>query len=171
MKGTICYILSFISGNPELKVSIEQLGWKYFFNSDICFPVDMKHLYLDIPGRVDNSKIFDDLDKLNRNVSLDEVKLFFIFQKSNEIYTNIANLLNTISYKQSYEKLNEMFKSDSRAFADPHLLVKLYSILATYKYRQPLRRYILFLLENALSSQEIMDYAQKIIENIGENLF
>lgn len=74
MKGTICYVFSFISSNSCLKGNIEQLGWQYFFNSDICFPKDMSHLYLKITDKVENKKVFEDLDKINKQVSLNSVR-------------------------------------------------------------------------------------------------
>jgi hypothetical protein len=64
-----------------------------------------------------------------------------------------------------------MFKNDPKLFTDPHLLIKIYSILSTYKYRQPLRRFILSLFENAMSSQEILECCQKVMDNLGEDLF
>ncbi len=88
-----------------------------------------------------------------------------------EIYNNISNLLNTISYKQSYEKLNEMHKIDNKFLNDPNIVVRLYSILCTYKYRQPLRRFILYLMEYALGSYEILESSQKIISNMDKDMF
>jgi hypothetical protein len=79
--------------------------------------------------------------------------------------------LNTISYKQAYEKLNETFKNESKLFNDPNLLIRLYSVLSMYKYRQPLRRFILSLMENALTSEEILEIAQKQMDNLSEDLF
>jgi hypothetical protein len=83
----------------------------------------------------------------------------------------VTNLLNGITHKSSYEKLNELFKSDAKAFVEPKLVLKLFAILTTYKYKQPLRRYILFLLENALSNQDILDSVQNMIASIGLEVF
>lgn len=163
MKGTISYILCFVAQNKELKLAIENLGWQFFFNTDICLPKNLDHLYLHTTEKFENKKVFDDLDKVNKYIILNE--------KSTEIFNSIANLLNTISYKQSYEKLSEMFKNDSKCFNDPNLLIKVYSILSAYKYRQPLRRFILSLFENALNSQEILEVCQRILESLGEGLF
>ena len=83
----------------------------------------------------------------------------------------MANLLNTISYKQSYEKLNDMYKSDNKIINDPNLMLRFLSILSTYKYRQPLRRFILYLMENALSSTEMLESCQQIMESLDRDMF
>ena len=57
---------------------------------------------------MENSKIHSDFDNIRQLVPLNEVKILYIIKKTNEIYTNVANLLNSISYKQSYDKLNEL---------------------------------------------------------------
>lgn len=62
-------------------------------------------------------------------------------------------------------------KNDSKAFNDPNLLIKVYSIMSTYKYRQPLRRFILTLFESAFSAGDILDASQQILEKFGEDLF
>ena len=69
------------------------------------------------------------------------------------------------------EKLNEMIKSDAKAFNDPNLLIKIYAMLSRYKCRQNLRRFIMILFENAIASPDIIDVAVKKMEGIGRNLF
>jgi hypothetical protein len=65
-----------------------------------------------------------------------------------------------------------MFKSDSKAFNDPNLLIKIYAILSRYKYRQPLRRFILMLFESSLGALDILETCQKILESLGgEDMF
>lgn len=79
--------------------------------------------------------------------------------------------MNFITYKQSNDKLYEIYKSDIKAFADPNLIVKVFAILSTYKYRQNIRRLIFNLFEKSLTSQEILDCSQKIMKDLGEDLF
>ncbi len=79
--------------------------------------------------------------------------------------------MNTISYKQSYEKLNEIHKNEPNAFNDPNLLIKIFYLLSSFKFRQPLRRFVLSLFENCLSSFEILERSQQIIERLGEDIF
>jgi hypothetical protein len=73
MKGTISYVLCYIAQNKELRYNIEILNWQFFFNSDICFPKNMDYLYLNISDKNENRKFFDDLDKINKYVTLNEV--------------------------------------------------------------------------------------------------
>ncbi len=73
MKGTICYLFCYISSNSEMKEYIKELGWEYFYNGDICFPTNMNDLYLSSQGAYENNKIFDDLAKVNKYVTLNEV--------------------------------------------------------------------------------------------------
>jgi hypothetical protein len=73
MKGTISYVLCYMAQNKELRHSIEILDWQFFFNSDICFPKNMDYLYLNISDKNENRKFFDNLDKVNKYVILNEV--------------------------------------------------------------------------------------------------
>jgi hypothetical protein len=75
MRGTICYVFAFISTNSELKQDIENLNWQFFFNSDICFPkADYSYLFLDINEKFENTKIYENLNKLNKVLILSDVK-------------------------------------------------------------------------------------------------
>lgn len=79
MRGTICYVFAFISSNSELKQDIENLNWQFFFNSDICFPKeDYSYLFLDISEKFESKRLFENLNKLNKVLNLNEVKLFFL---------------------------------------------------------------------------------------------
>lgn len=64
-----------------------------------------------------------------------------------------------------------MLKLDSKMINDPNLVLRVMSILSTYKYRQPLRRFIFYLMENALASQEIMESCQAIVESLDRDMF
>jgi hypothetical protein len=74
MKGTISYLLCYVAQNKELKPYIENLGWEFFFNSDICVPKDMKLLYLNSGEKYENKKYFDHLDKVNKYILLYDVQ-------------------------------------------------------------------------------------------------
>lgn len=162
MKGTICYVMCYIAQNKNLKTNIEE-SYDFFFNTDICFPKNMKELYMNSKTTYENKKLKEDGEKLNKYIVLND--------KSSDIFSNVTSLINTISYKQAYEKLNEMLKTDSKAFNDPNLLVKIYGVLSRYKCRQPLRRFIMILFDTALSSQDIVDVGMKKIESISKDLF
>ena len=57
MKGTISYILSYISQNKIIKNILETNDYSYFFNTDICYPNDMKKLYIDNTTSYENNKL------------------------------------------------------------------------------------------------------------------
>jgi hypothetical protein len=78
MKGTICYIFCYISSNSDMKDYIKELGWEYFYNGDICFPRNMNDLYLSNHEPYENKKIFEDLNKVSKYVTLNEVDLINI---------------------------------------------------------------------------------------------
>ena len=163
MKGTISYVLCYISQNKTLKTFLENNNYNYFFNTEICYPKDMKELYMDNSSSYENKKLKEECQKINKYVILDD--------KSSEIYTNVSSLINSISYKQASEKLNDMIKTDSNAFNDPNLLVRIYTALSRYKFRLPLRRIIMMFFENAISSPDIIDMAVNTMNKIGTNLF
>jgi len=73
MKGTITYVFCYISQNRELRNYIQGLGWEFFFNSDICFPKEMKNLHLDSGAKYENKKYFDAMDKINKYILLNDV--------------------------------------------------------------------------------------------------
>jgi hypothetical protein len=73
MKGTITYVFCYISQNRELRSCIQELGWEFFFNSDICFPKEMKNLQLDSGAKYENKKYFDAMDKINKYIPLNDV--------------------------------------------------------------------------------------------------
>lgn len=77
MKGTISYVLCYIAQNKEMRLPIENLGWQFFFDSDICFPSKMESLYLNTEERYENKKFFDDTDKINKYISLNDVNFFY----------------------------------------------------------------------------------------------
>lgn len=64
-----------------------------------------------------------------------------------------------------------MIKADSISFNDPNLLIKVYSLLSTYKYRQPLRRFIFSLFEGSLTSLDILESCQKTLESLSDDIF
>lgn len=73
MKGTICYVMCYISNNKDLKPELESLGWNYFFNTNICYPKNMKELYFNQSEKIENEKNYEDFNKVNRHISLNEV--------------------------------------------------------------------------------------------------
>ena len=163
MKGTICYILCYISQNKNLKNIIENNNYVYYFNTEICYPKNINELYIDNTFIYENKKIKENYDKINKFINLNE--------KTNEIYNNITSLVNNITYKQSFDKLIEIKKKDKNLFNDSNLLIKIYSLLCRFKFRQQIRKTILDIMDVAINNQETIDNAIKIMDNIGKNLF
>ena len=56
MKGTICYVMCYIAQNKNLKTNIEE-SYDFFFNTDICFPKNMKELYMNSKTTYENKKL------------------------------------------------------------------------------------------------------------------
>jgi hypothetical protein len=76
LKGTICYVFCFISTNTKLKTEIEALGWTYFFNTNICYPRNMKEIYFSQNEKIEFTKYSDDFNIINRQINLNEVNFF-----------------------------------------------------------------------------------------------
>ena len=163
MKGTICYILCYISQNKNLKNIIENNNYIYYFNTEICYPKNINELYIDNTFIYENKKIKENYDKINKFINLNE--------KTNEIYNNITSLINNITFKQSNEKLIEIKEKEKNSFDDSNLLIKIYGLLCRFKFRQQIRRTILDFMDVAINDQETLENAIKIMDNIGKNLF
>ena len=162
MKGNIIYILCFISQKSSIKEYLKLNGYSYFFNTDICYPNDMKKLYIDNSTSYDNNKIKKDNDIINKKIVLSK--------ESEIIYGNITNLINNIWSKTASIELDETFKKEPQLFNDPNLLIKVYAALSRHKFKQPVRRKIFQYFDNCFSSTEVMENTSKILKELGEDL-
>ena len=79
--------------------------------------------------------------------------------------------MNGITNKQATDKLFEIYKNDYKSFADPNLVMKVYGLLSTYKYRQNNRRLILNLFEKTITSQDVLEYTERLLNEFGKDLF
>lgn len=68
-----------MSTNSKLKTEIESLGWNYFFNTNICYPKNMKEMYFDQNEKFEFTKYSDDFNIINRQITLNKVKFFLQF--------------------------------------------------------------------------------------------
>ena len=162
MKGTITYILSYISQNKNVKYILESNNYSYFFNTDICYPNDLRDIYLITKPNYINRKINEETDKIS--------KLINLTTPIEEIYNNILCLINSISFKQAINDLEEMSRNKPNNFFDVNLLVKVYIILSKYKYKQVARRSILMYLEKAINSNDFAKDANKILKMVGKDV-
>jgi hypothetical protein len=152
-----------MANNNELRNDLIESGWVFFFNTNICFPSNFSSLYLNTESIKIEEECYSDLDKIHKELKLNE--------EGQKVYRSVSNLLNTITYKQSYEHLNEMLKKDNNLIEDPVLIVHIYSLLSVYKFRQPLRRYIITLLDKALNNDRLMEHVGALIASINPNMF
>ena len=162
MKGTISYILSYISQNKSLKNILETYDYSYFFNTDICYPNDIREIYLDSRPNYINRKLNEEVDKIN--------KLITLTGTSEEIYNNISCLINNISFKQAITDLEETNKNNSQNFFELNLFIKVYIVLSKYKFKQSARRSILHYIEKSINSNEFAEETNKIFKNVGQDV-
>ena len=162
MKGTIIYVLCFISQKPYIKEILKESGYSYFFNTDICYPNDLKKIYIDNTTYYENNKLKRDADIINRKITLNK--------ESETIYTNITNLINNIWSKTASIELDDTFKKDPQLFNDTNLFIKVYALLSRHKFKQPVRRKIMQYFENCISSTEIIENAVKIMNELDKDL-
>ena len=162
MKGNIVYILCFISQKPSIKEYLKVNGYSYFFNTDICYPNDMKKLYIDNTTSYENNKLKRDSDIINKKIVLSK--------ESENIFGNITNLINNIWSKTASIELDDIYKRDPQLFNDPNLFIKVYAALSRHKFKQPVRRKILQYFDNCFASSEIMENISKMLDDMGEDL-
>ena len=162
MKGTIIYVLCFISQKPSIKNILKENKYSYFFNTDICYPNDLKCIFIDNSTCYENNKLKKDADIINRKVILSN--------ESENIYNNITNLINNIWSKTASIELDDTYKKDIQLFNDPKLFVKVYAALSRHKFKQPVRRRIMQYFENCITSPEIIENAEKIIIGLDKEL-
>ena len=162
MKGTISYILSYISQNQNIKNILETYDYSYFFNTDICYPNDFREMYLDMKPSYINTKLNDEVDKINKLIKLKGT--------TEDIYNNITCLINNISFKQAITELEETNKNNPQNFYDLNLFIKVYIVLSKYKFKQSIRRTILQYIDKAINSIDFAKDANKIFKNAGNDV-
>ena len=160
MKGTILYILCYISQNKNLKYIIDSYNYSYFPNTDICYPNDMKDIYMEKKEYYINRKLNDEISKINKFITLNP--------KTEEIYNNITNLINNISYKQANSELNTLHSTSPTSFFDINLFVKIYILLCKYKFKLSARKNILTYIENDINSNEMAKKVYEIFSDVGK---
>ena len=162
MKGTISYILSYISQNKIIKNILESYDYSYFFNTDICYPNDLREIYLERKTNFINKKLNEEVDKINKLITLNG--------SSEEIYNNISCLINNISFKQAITDLEETNKNNSQKFYELNLFIKIYIVLTKYKFKQSARRSILHYIDKAINSNEFAKEANNIFKKVGKDV-
>ena len=90
----------------------------------------MNELDMNNSMNYENKKLKEEIEKINEYKILND--------KSSEIFNNITCLINSISYKQASDKLNDLIKNDIK-----DSMCKVYAALSRYKFRLLLRRIIM----------------------------
>ena len=162
MKGTIIYILCYISQNKNLKNVIESYNYTYFFNTDICYPNNIREIYIDNRPNYINRKINEEVDKITKLIKLPTA--------SEEIYNNISCLINNISFKQAINELEDTYKNNPQKFYEINLFVKVYVVLSKYKFKPSARKSILNYMDKAINSNDFAQEANKIFKEVGDDI-
>ena len=162
MKGTIIYILCYISQNKNIKNIIESYNYTFFFNTDICYPNNNREIYIDNRANYINNKMNEEVEKISKIIKLPP--------PSEEIYNNIANLINNISFKQALTELEEINKNNPQKFYEINLFIKIYVALSKYKFKPSARRSILNYFDKAINSNDFAQEANKIFNQAGYNI-
>ena len=162
MKGTIIYILCYISQNKNIKNIIESYNYTFFFNTDICYPNNNREIYIDNKPNYLNNKINEEVEKIS--------KLIKMPPPSEEIYNNISNLINNISFKQAISELEETYKNNPQKFYEINLFIKIYVALSKYKFKPSARKSILNYFDKAINSNDFAQEANKILNEAGYNI-
>ena len=107
--------------------------------------------------------------KLNKDIKI-------IFNKVNltpiceTIYNNITNLMNGITYKQSILNLDELYRKNSEDFCNVNLFVKIYAVLARYKFKETARRAIMLYFEKCIYSSEVAFKSSLLLKSFEKNI-
>ena len=161
IKGTIIYITSTTIQNRDLKSLVDSYHAAYF-NSNICYPSERSLLIIDNFISYENEKLKKDI-----NLILSKINLSPICEK---IYNNITNLINNITFKQSIFNLDELYTNNCNDFYNINLFVKIYAILARYKYKEGARRAIMLYFEKCINSSEVALKSSLLLKSFDKNI-
>ena len=162
LKGSILYLISFIAQNKKLKEKLRKYNFEFFYDTNIGYPTIKNSLSIDKSIQYENQKLEDDVNIIEYGVKLNPI--------SQEIYNNVTNLVNNITFKSSITKIEEIYRAEIKYFLDPNLFVKVYASLTKYKLKESARRAIMFYFEKCIFSSEIAINCSSILKNLGENL-
>ena len=162
MRGTILYLCTFATQNIKLRPIIKNNYVEYFFNTNIGYSTVKNSLFIDKSLIYENNKLDNDIDLIEYRIKLSPI--------SQEIYNNITNLANNITFKQSNARLEEIYKTNNQYFLDVNLFVKIYAVLTKYKLKETTRKVIMFYFEKCIFSSEIALKSSQLLKSLGDNL-
>ena len=162
MKGTILYLISCIAQNEKLRQKLKKYNFDYFFNTNIVFPIKKDSLCIDKSFQFENEKLENDVNLIEYGIKLNPI--------SQEIYNNITNLANNITFAKSIKKIDEIFRTKNQYFSDPNLFAKIYAVLTKYKLKETTRRAILYYFDKCVISSDISLNCSQLLKSLGDNL-
>ena len=162
MKGTILYLISCIAQNEKLRQKLKKYNFDYFFNTNIVFPIKKDSLCIDKSFQFENEKLENDVNLIEYGIKLNPI--------SQEIYNNITNLANNITFAKSIKKIDEIFRTKNQYFSDPNLFAKIYAVLTKYKLKETTRRAILYYFDKCIISSDISLNCSQLLKSLGDNL-
>ena len=162
MQGTIIYLTTFSAQNKELRSIIDAFHLSYFFNTSIAYPNEKYILNNDNHFFYENEKLKEDIRIIDLKIKLNS--------KSEEIYENVTNLINNITFKQSILNLDKIYKINDNYFLDEKLFIKILTVLSKYKLKASARRTILAYFEKCIFSSSTVFNSLLIMNNIRKNL-
>ena len=173
LKGTIIYIFCFISQNREIKEILKSYDFTYFFNTDICYPIDEKLLQMDNNIMYENEKIIKDVELINKYLKLEK--------DSQNVYENMTSLINNITNNKAIEQMQDIINKQTKQMnrkkenifeycQDVNLYVKILTLLSKFRFKEKDRRLILKYFAGSICSNEVSSKAMKIIERLGDDL-
>ena len=162
IKGECLYLTTFASQNEKLRPIFNKFYVNYFFNTSIGYTMLKNLLYIDKSFVYENNKLDNDANLIEYGIKLNPI--------SQEIYNNIINFANNITFKPSISKIEEMYRNNNQFFLDANLFAKIYSFLSKYSLKESTRRAIYFYFEKCISSSEIAFNCSIILKKLGDDL-
>ena len=83
---------------------------------------------------------------------------------------SITGLANNITFKQSFAKLEDIYRKNSKFFKDENLFIIIYVVLTKYKLKETARKAIMFYFEKCIFSSEIALNSSHLLKNLGDNI-
>eukprot|EP01117_Protostelium_nocturnum_P011476 TRINITY_DN4163_c0_g1_i2.p1 TRINITY_DN4163_c0_g1~~TRINITY_DN4163_c0_g1_i2.p1 ORF type:complete len:1169 (+),score=280.38 TRINITY_DN4163_c0_g1_i2:189-3695(+) len=144
IRGTCFYVLGMMSQIHEARQILDSLSWESPMGSKsfITLPKDSKsNTFLKMPEyKFEGS--FPMSGQLKYLDEMDEI--------SKEILTNVAHLSNTISAESALKSLRRLKALHSEFFSSAVVMLQVYRLLSTYKYKLMVRRFIHELFEGVI---------------------
>jgi len=148
IRGTCFYVLGMISRVPRAREKLDMLGWESpkNLNSCICVPKDAKNSPLFQLPEYNYDGSFATANTIDYPMETDEIQ--------KEILTSVSHLSNFISAESASRTLKRIKAQHEEYFTSPSLLMEVFKLLGTYKFRLPVRRFIYDMFDGIIGNNE-----------------